>query len=74
MAEEVATEPQILNKAMSEAFDWSEDDTPVRDAIWNYFMENNDHSTEKTLELIKPYIDATSDEPIREFVEANLKK
>ena len=50
-------EPQVLNKKMSEAFDWSDDSTPVRDALWNYYMENNDHDTMKVEKLMEPYLD-----------------
>ncbi|WP_125981870.1 P8 family protein [Loigolactobacillus iwatensis] len=73
MAEEV-TEPKILDKKMNEAFDWSKDTIPVRDAVWNYFMENNNHDTEKSLTEMKPYVDGQDDAKVKDFVEKNLKK
>ncbi len=56
-------EPNVLNKKMSEAFDWSDDaDTPVRDALWNYYMEHNDHDTMKTEKEMEPYMDMSDDD------------
>ncbi|KRM98391.1 hypothetical protein [Loigolactobacillus rennini] len=74
MAEEV-TEAKVLNETMSEAFDWSDSKTVVRDAIWDYFMEKNDHNTEKTIADVKPYTGGEkSEDDIKDFVEKNLKK
>ena len=50
-------EPQVLNKKMSEAFDWSDDSTSVRDALWNYYKENNYHDTMNDEKLMEPYLD-----------------
>ncbi len=36
MAEEPGAESPLLNKKMSEAFDWSDDKLPVRYAFWYY--------------------------------------
>lgn len=52
MAEEPGAESPLLNKKMSEAFDWSDDKLPVRDAIWDYYMEKNDHDTLKTEKML----------------------
>ena len=35
----------LLDRSMKEVFDWSDSDTPVRDALWDYFMESNGHNT-----------------------------
>ena len=69
----IAKEPEVLNLKMSEAFDWSDDKTVVRDAIWDYFMENNNHDTVKTEEAEKPFLDM-KDAEVRDFIEKNLKK
>ncbi|QEA53865.1 hypothetical protein [Loigolactobacillus coryniformis] len=68
------TEAHILNEKMSEAFDWSNSDTVVRDAIWDYFMEKNNHDTDKTVVDVKPYTSDKSEDEIKQFIEANLKK
>lgn len=69
----IAKEPEILNHRMSEEFDWSDDKIIVRDAIWDHMMEANDHDTVKTEQEMKPYL-SKSDQEIRDYVEANLKK
>lgn len=38
----------LLDRSMKEVFDWSDSETPVRDALWDYFMEKNGRSTDKT--------------------------
>lgn len=63
----------LLDKKMSEVFDWSDDKTPVRDALWNYFMEKNNRDTMKTEHDMEPYMTA-SDDKIKAFVAGNLKK
>ena len=68
----IATEPQVLNMKMSDAFDWSDDKTIVRDAIWNYMMENDDRSTDKTIETMKPFLSMSEDD-VKDYVEKNLK-
>lgn len=71
--EKIAKEPEILNHRMNEEFDWSDDKNVVRDAIWDYMMEANDHDTVKTEQEMKPYL-SKSDQEIRDYIEANLKK
>lgn len=62
----------LLDKQMKQAFDWSDDKTPVRVAIWNFNMEKNDHDTMKTAEDCKWELTA-SDNEIEDFCEKNLK-
>lgn len=62
-----------LDKKMNEVFDWSDDDTPVRDALWNHFMENNNKDTLKTLDEIKKF-ESMNDKEITSEAEKFLKK
>lgn len=62
----------LLDKKMSEVFDWSDSKTPVRDALWNHFMEANKHDTMKTEQDLEPFM-KDSDDKIKAYVEANLK-
>ena len=62
----------LLDKKMSEVFDWSDSKTPVRDALWDHFMEANERDTMKTESDMKPFMSA-SDDKIKAYVEANLK-
>lgn len=71
MAEEIKT--ALLDRHMKEVFDWSDSDIPVRDALWDYFMEKNGRDTMKTEEEILPFLDY-SDDKIESFVNENLKK
>lgn len=71
MAEIIKTE--LLDRHMNEVFDWSDSTLPVRDALWNYFMENNGHNTMKTEEAMLPFL-KDSDDKIEAFVNENLKK
>ncbi len=63
----------FLDSSMKEVFDWSDSDTPVRDALWDYFMESNGHNTDKTEEAMLPFM-SYSDDKIIAFVNENLKK
>ena len=63
----------FLDRSMKEVFDWSDSDTPVRDALWDYFMESNGHNTDKTEEAMLPFM-SYSDDQIIAFVNENLKK
>ena len=63
----------FLDRSMKEVFDWSDSDTPVRDALWDYFMESNGHNTDKTEEAMLPFM-SDSDDKIIAFVNENLKK
>ena len=63
----------LLDRSMKEVFDWSDSDTPVRDALWYYFMESNGHNTDKTEEAMLPFM-SDSDDKIIAFVNETLKK
>ena len=63
----------FLDRSMKEVFDWSDSDTPVRDALWDYFMESNGHNPDKTEEAMLPFM-SDSDDKIIAFVNENLKK
>ncbi|MCT2877163.1 hypothetical protein EFM17_06310 [Lactobacillus delbrueckii] len=63
----------FLDRSMKEVFDWSDSDTPVRDALWDYFMESNGYNTDKTEEAMLPFM-SDSDDKIIAFVNENLKK
>ena len=63
----------LLDRSMKEVFDWSDADTPVRDALWDYFMESNGHDTDKTEQAMLPFLN-DSDEKIISFVNEHLKK
>ncbi|GHP13571.1 hypothetical protein YK48G_09960 [Lentilactobacillus fungorum] len=73
MAEEPGAESPLLNKKMSEAFDWSDSDIPVRDALWDYYMEKNDHDTMKTEKDMEPYMNMSTDD-LQADAEKLLKK
>lgn len=62
----------FIDYNMNDAFDWSDEEMPVRDAIWNYLMDHNGHDTLKTEEQIKPFMTMSEDE-VRKYVEDNLK-
>lgn len=63
----------LIDKKMSEAFDWSDSKHPVREAIWNYFMEKNGQDTMKTADDVK-WILTADDDKITSWCEKNLKK
>ncbi len=69
----VVEKTALLDEKMSEVFDWSDSKEPVRDALWNHFMESNGHNTDETEASMKE-IDAKSDADVRSYVEDNLKK
>jgi hypothetical protein len=70
---DIDKESELLNEKMSDVFDWSDDDTIVRDAIWNHMMESDDRSTDETVKDMKPIIDMNDDQ-LRDYVEKNLHK
>lgn len=51
-----------LDKKMSDVFDWSDDVTPVRDALWNHFMDSNEKDTLKTIDDMKKFEDMADDQ------------
>ncbi|MDF7638359.1 hypothetical protein PT285_02780 [Lactobacillus sp. ESL0791] len=63
----------LLDRYMDEVFDWSDSKIPVRDALWDYFMEKNGRDTIKTEEDMLPFLN-DSDDKIEAFVNKNLKK
>ncbi|AUX10928.1 hypothetical protein ACPBEH_07555 [Latilactobacillus sp. 5-91] len=69
----VGTATLVLDMKMSEAFDWSDDATIVRDALWDHYMESNGHNTDQTVAAMKPYL-SMSDSEVRTKAEALLKK
>ncbi|GEP25157.1 MAG: hypothetical protein ABF679_08580 [Lentilactobacillus diolivorans] len=77
MAEDINEEPgaesPLLNKHMNEAFDWSDSKLPVRDALWDYYMEKNDHDTMKTGQDMEKYMDMSTDD-LKADAEKLLKK
>ncbi|MHA8110235.1 P8 family protein [Lactobacillaceae bacterium Melli_B4] len=66
-------EDTTLDRKMSEVYDWSDSDTPVRDALWDYFMEHNNHDTIKTSDEMDPY-ENMSDDEVKANAEKVLKK
>ncbi|WP_391486839.1 hypothetical protein [Lactobacillus mulieris] len=64
---------RLLDRHIKEVFDWSDSNIPVRDAIWDYFMEKNGKNTLKTEEDMLPFL-KDSDDKIEAFVNENLKK
>ena len=69
----VVEKTALLDEKMNEVFDWSDATLPVRDALWDHFMESNGHNTDETEASMKE-IDAKSDADVRSYVEDNLKK
>lgn len=53
---------ETLDLPMSEVFSWSEDKTPLRDALWNHFMEASNKDTLSTLKHLKAFEKMSSDE------------
>ena len=72
MADEII-KTALLDRHMKEVFDWSDSNMPVRDALWDYFMEKNGRDTMKTEEDMLPFL-KDSDNKIEAFVNENLKK
>lgn len=73
MASNVVFKTELLDLKMKEAFDWSDSNIPVRDALWNHFMESNGHNTMKTEKAMLPFM-KDSDEKIKSYVEEHLHK
>lgn len=62
----------ILDEKMADVFEWSESTLPVRDAIWNHFMDANGHNTDETADKVAPYM-KMDDAKLKSAVEALLK-
>ncbi len=52
---------ETLDLPMSEVFSWSEDKTPLRDALWNHYMDTSNKNTLETLKHLKAYENMSSD-------------
>ncbi|QBP17749.1 hypothetical protein [Acetilactobacillus jinshanensis] len=63
----------LLDKPMNKVFDWAKTDDPVRIALWNNFMENDDHDTMKTADKMLPFL-KMSDDDVKTKAESLLKK
>ncbi|WP_268913424.1 hypothetical protein [Lentilactobacillus sp. SPB1-3] len=55
-------ESAFLNVPMNEGFDWSDSTVPVRDALWNHYMENNGHDTNATEKDMEKYLSMSEDD------------
>ncbi|WP_273753287.1 hypothetical protein [Leuconostoc mesenteroides] len=53
---------ETLDLPMSEVFSWSEDKTPLRDALWNHYMDTSNKNTLETLKHLKAYESMSFDE------------
>ncbi|WP_273953904.1 hypothetical protein [Leuconostoc mesenteroides] len=53
---------ETLDLPMSEVFSLSEDKTPLRDALWNHYMDTSNKNTLETLKHLKAYENMSSDE------------
>lgn len=73
MAEDNVMPTKLLDRHMKEVFDWSNSELPVRDALWDYFMEKNGRDTMKTEEDMMPFL-KDDDRIIEAFVNEHLKK
>ncbi|GAA6236923.1 P8 family protein [Apilactobacillus micheneri] len=69
--EKVEERERVLDTPMDKEFDWAkkDDTTPVRDALWDYYMEADGRDTMKTEAKMHPYLDMSNDE-----VAANAEK
>ncbi len=72
MAESI-TNAGLMDRPMKDVFDWSNSRLPVRDALWNYFMEKNGHNSLKTEDDMLPFM-KDSNSLIETFVNEHLKK
>jgi len=63
---------KVLDEKMSDVFDWSDSKTPVRDALWDHFMDSNNHDTNKTSAEVAKYMDM-SDADVKTNAEKLLK-
>lgn len=71
----VVEHTMLLDKKMCEVFpkDFPKDKEPVRTAIWDYYMEANNHDTLKTADQVAWELKASDDE-ITDWVKKNIKK
>lgn len=64
---------KLLDEPMNEVFDWSDSTLPIRDAVWNHYMDEDTHDTNKTADEVAPYMSMKDDE-LKAAVEKLLKK
>ncbi|GAB5052259.1 MULTISPECIES: P8 family protein [Pediococcus] len=62
----------LLDTATKDIFDWSDDATPLRDAMWDKVMESNNHNTDKTSEQAAKWEDM-NDSDLKAAAEKLLK-
>lgn len=62
----------MLDQKMTDTFDWSNSQLPVRDAVWNHYMDANNHDTDKTADEVEPYM-KMNDTKLKQAVEKLLK-
>lgn len=67
-----ALKTELLDKKMTEVFDWSDDTTPLRDAMWNHVMDDNGHNTVATIAEAKKW-ESMSDADLKSTAEKMLK-
>lgn len=65
-------ENTMLDEHMNEVFDWSDSPMPIRDALWDYYMQKNAKDTIKTEEVMQKYLDM-SDADVKADAEKLLK-
>ena len=53
---------QMLDLPMNEVFDWSEDKTPLLDALWNHYMNTSNKDTLSTLKHMNAFKTMSGDE------------
>jgi hypothetical protein len=71
--EKVEERERVLDTPMDKEFSWSDDTTPVRDALWNHYMEADGKDTMATEAKMHPYLDMTN-EDVKANAEKLLKK
>lgn len=63
---------ELLDQKMTEVFDWSNDQTPLRDAMWNHVMDDNGHDMMKTIAEAKKW-ENMNDAELKKTAEQMLK-
>ena len=63
---------ELLDQKMTEVFDWSNDQMPLRYAMWNHVMDDNGHDTMKTIAEAKKW-ENMNDAELKKTAEQMLK-
>ena len=63
---------KVLDEKMCDVFEWSDSKMPVRDALWDHFIDGNNHDTDKTSAEVAKYMDM-SDDDVKTNAEKLLK-